>query len=103
MLFLPILIWVLHEHRVVVLNISGHLFAEPLWLYKSLVLCCELNFSHNKAFVVTVEFVYLICVLTSLNKITSLVDYAWLADLKKVLNFCYRNFLLPLETACTTC
>ena len=37
-LFRPVLIWVLHEHRVVVLHISGNFYSEPLRLYESLVL-----------------------------------------------------------------
>ena len=39
--------------------------------------------------------------LAGLDEITCLVDHAWLTNLKKILNLCYRDFLLPLETACT--
>ena len=82
-------------------EIAENLLSEPLWLCKSLVLRRKFDLSYCKAFVVTVELVHLVCVLAGLNEIACLVDHAWLTDLEEFLYLCYRDFLFPLETACT--
>ena len=53
--------------------------------------------------VVAVELVDFPCVFAVgvLDKVTCLVDDAWLADLEKLLHFFNRNLFLPFEAGCT--